>query len=263
MAGIIAFTPRDSFVHALHPATKALFFVVVVGCAILFSSPWTLGGLLLFSLAVLALARVLPEAWRMLRAGVVPVAVMIALIQGLFYPEARTIVFALGPLSVKQEGLEFALVTVLRLFVFVCAFLPLVLATHPSALVAALEERGVSPKVSYVVLATLQLIPLMQVRANAIVDAQRSRGLATTGGLLVRFRSLLALLSPLLIGALLDVEQRSLALEARGMTLPTPKVRLRHVEDSSLDRRLRVTLALALAVAFTLRVIGWTSSFAG
>jgi energy-coupling factor transport system permease protein len=260
MAGIVSFVPRASPVHALHPATKATFFAAVAGCAVLFGTPAVLAGLLALCLAVLASARVLPEAWGMLRRGVLPIALMIGLLQGLFHPGARTALIALGPLSLKEEGLAFALVTVLRLLVFVCAFLPIVLATHPSALVAALEERGASPKVSYVVLATLQLIPLMQVRAGAIVDAQRSRALATTGSLLVRLHSLVALLSPLVIGALMDVEQRALALEARGMMLPTRKVRLRQVEDSPLDRRLRRRLALALGIAVALKVAVWISS---
>lgn len=261
MAGLVAFVPRQSVVHAMHPATKAVYFAVVAGCAILFSSPVVLAPLLLLTVMVLAWARVLPEAWDMLRRGVLPIAFMIGLLQGLFYPEAHHVLVSLGPLGVKEEGLYFALVTVLRLLVFVCAFLPIVLATHPSALVTALEERGASPKVSYVVLATLQLIPLMQVRASAIVEAQRSRALRTTGSLLVRARSLIALLSPLLIGSLLDVEQRALALEARGMMLPNRKVRLRQVEDSARDRRIRLALLLVLLVSVLARIGAWIFNF--
>lgn len=263
MTGFVSYVPRASKVHALHPATKAVWFAAVAGSAILFAQPWTLACLLVASLAVLGAAGVLAETWRMLRRGVLQIAVMIGVLQGLFYPGATHVLVSLGPLAVKDEGLLFALVTILRLLVFICAFLPLVLATHPNALVAALEERGVSSKVSYVVLATIQLIPLMQARAAAIVDAQRARALPVGGNLLVRFRSLLALLSPLVLGSLLDVEQRALALEARGMMLAVQKVRLRQVVDSPFDRRLRIGLVLLLLASAALRIWIWTSSSAG
>ncbi len=262
MAGLVSYVPRESPIHTLHPATKATYFVAAAGCAMLYGQIPVLFVLLLLTLAVLAIGRILPETWDMLRKGLLTVALMIGGIQALFYPGATHVLVALGPLSVKEEGLVFGTTTVLRLFVFVCAFLPLVLATHPSELVAALEERGASPKISYVVLATLQVIPLMQVRASAIVDAQRSRALPTTGSPLVRFRSLIALLGPLLTGSLLDVEQRALALEARGMMLPTKKVRLREVEDSQRDRALRRVFLFALAALVVLRLIAWISPFA-
>ncbi len=262
MSGLVSYVPRDSPLHALHPATKALYFALVAGCAIFYSEIPILALLLLATLAVLGAGGILPETWAMLKRGLLLVALMIGGIQALFYPGATHVLVGVGPLSVKEEGLVFGTTIVLRLFVFVCGFLPLVLATHPSALVAALEERGGSPKVSYVVLATLQVIPLMQVRANAIIDAQRSRALPTSGSLLVRFRSLLALLGPLLTGSLLDVEQRALALEARGMMLPNKKVRLRQVQDSARDRRLRLLLVLALVAVVLLRVVLWISSFA-
>ncbi len=261
MAGFISYVPRASIVHALHPATKAVWFAAIAGCAILFSGPWVLALLLAMSLSVLAAASVLSETWRMLRTGVLQVALMIGVLQGLFYPGPSHLLATVGPLSVKEEGLVFALVTVLRLLVLICGFLPLVLATHPNALVAALEERGASPKVSYVVLATIQLIPLMQARAAAIIDAQRARALPVTGSLVVRFRSVVALLSPLLLGSLQDVEQRALALEARGMMLPGSKVRLRQVVDSALDRRLRAALALLLLGLVLTRIWMWTSNF--
>jgi energy-coupling factor transport system permease protein len=260
MAGFVSYVPRASKVHALHPATKAVWFAAVAGCAILFAEPWTLACLLAADLGVLGVAGVLAESWRMLRRGVLQIALMIGLIQGLFYPGATNVLVALGPLAVKEEGVVFALVTILRLLVFICGFLPLVLATHPNALVAALEERGASPKVSYVVLATIQLIPLMQARAAAIVDAQRARAMPVGGNLVVRFRSLLALLSPLLLGSLQDVEQRALALEARGMMLPVRKVRLRQITDSPLDRRLRAGLGLLLLAVVVVRMWLWTSN---
>ncbi len=128
------------------------------------------------SLGVLSVAGVLAEPWRMLRRGVLHIALMIGVLQGLFYPGATHVLVVLGPLAVKDEGLLFALVTILRLLVFICAFLPLVLATHPNALVAALEERGASPKVSYVVLATIQLIPLSRLaRRRSSMPSGRER----------------------------------------------------------------------------------------
>ena len=117
--------------------------------------------------------------------------------------------------------------------------------THPKALVTALVERGVSHKIGYSYLAGVELIRDMRRRAREILDAQRSRGFDTEGSLLRRAHTLLALLKPLLVGALVSVETRSLALESRGFSLPGRRTSTVPLTDSPLDAAIRWLALLA------------------
>jgi energy-coupling factor transport system permease protein len=66
----------------------------------------------------------------------------------------------------------------------------------------------------------------------------------------------LALAGPLVIGALLDVEERTLALEARAFNAPTPKTSLFDVPDTALDRVLRWGVAVLLGTLLVVWLTG-------
>jgi energy-coupling factor transport system permease protein len=107
-------------------------------------------------------------------------------------------------------------------------------------------ERGVPRNIGYVLLAALQIAPDMSARATAILEAQRSRGLETEGAL----RGLIALpalVGPLIIGALVDTEERAMALESRAFMASGPKTTLRDIPDTPADHWARTLLLLALA----------------
>ena len=89
-------------------------------------------------------------------------------------------------------------------------------------------------------------------KANTILDAQRSRGLETEGNLFVRARALLPVIQPLLLGSIVDIEERAIALEVRAFGRQGPKTSLLVLHDTGGQRLLRVLLLLA-----ALGVIVW------
>jgi energy-coupling factor transport system permease protein len=134
----------------------------------------------------------------------------------------------------------------------VSSFLLLTFTTRPDGLKLALNQRGVPNSIAYIILSTMQIVPRFQAKANTILDAQRSRGLETEGNLLVRFRALLPLIQPLLLGSIVDIEERAIALEVRAFGRGGPKTSLLVLHDTTLQRIIRVLLILA-----SLAVIGW------
>ena len=106
------------------------------------------------------------------------------------------------------------------------------LSTHPSTLMTALTQRGLPPSLTYIIVSTLQIIPQMQLKASTIIDAQRSRGLETQGGLHRRVSALLPLVGPLVFGSLVDVEERAIAIEARAFKAKRTKTSLIEIPDS-------------------------------
>ncbi len=245
---------RPSGLHRLHPLTKlALAGFLLVASLVL---PGAAATYVLFGALVLPLAawgRLLGDlvgrAWRV----VLPFAVSVFLIQGLFWHGGRP-VLSLGPVSFKAEGLLFATAATGRILLVVSSFLLLALSTRPDALMSALAERGLPGTLTYLVLTTIQILPRFQARAQAILDAQRARGLETEGSLRRRLRALLPLVVPLILGSLVDVEARAIALEARGFSRRGPKTALMTLQDSPAQAALRGALALAAAALVLLRL---------
>lgn len=242
------YVPASSPLHALHPLTKlagAALFVVAA-----YALPWLAAQFaLLATLVVLArLGGVLLPLLRRVLLLLAPVCVSLLVIQGLLFPPARLTPIQLGPFTLWREGLLFALATAARLLTLTATLLLLVQTTHPADLVAALGAIGMPRGIGYVLLVALQLVPDMSARAVAILEVQQARGLETEGRLR-RMRALAPLIGPLLVGALMDVEERAMALESRAFNAPGPKTTLRVLADSPLQRVARwLLLALALAL---------------
>lgn len=213
-------------------------------------------GLLVLPLA--ALARVFGPLTRTLWKLVLPFAVPILLIQGFFWGEGE-VLFTLGPLSFYRSGLIFAAASIGRIAMLGGCFLLLTMTTRVDMLMRALVERGLPSQALYLVVTTLQLVPRFQAQAHRIQDAQRARGLETEGSISRRARALVPLIGPLLLGSLMDVEERALALEARGFSHRGPRTSLVTLHDSSSQRWLRIGLWTLAAALVLFRLFAWIS----
>jgi energy-coupling factor transport system permease protein len=246
-----SYSPGTSPLHRLHPLTKlTAAALIILGTYLL---PGLLTPLALFAL-VLLLALVGGVAGSLLRTVIrviVPITFSLFLIQGILFPPAGATLLPIGPITLTIEGLAFALLISTRLLTMSATVLLVLRTTHPADLVFALTERGLPRSIGYILLVTLQIIPDMSARATAILEAQRSRGLETQRGFF-RARGLVPLVGPLVVGALVDVEERAMALESRAYTASGPKSNLRQLTDSGVQRVARLVLLLGM-----LDLIGW------
>ena len=151
----------------------------------------------------------------------------------------------------------FAFSSATRIIVMVSSFTIFLLTTHPSELMTDLTRRGLPGQFAYVIISTLQILPQMQAKAQTIISAQRARGLDTEGTFLKRAGSLLPLVGPLVFGSLVEVEERAIAIEARGFTSTHVKTSLHEVPDTSLDRAIRWILIALMIVTLSLKI--WLS----
>jgi energy-coupling factor transport system permease protein len=249
------FLPRASGWHALYPLTKLTLVSAVVLVGFLARSPLVPVALFLFLVLPLAAwGKFARELLRVTLVVILPFMVSVALVQGLFYPGATRLIFTLGPLSLKEQGLLLALATAARILLLAGAGLLLLFSTHPADLTLALMQQGVPSPLAYIVVAALQLLPQMQAKASAILDAQRSRGLEVEGSLFTRTRALLPLLSPLVFSALADVDERALALEARAFAAPRIKTSFKELRDTHSQAFARGLLLIGAVVIAALEV---------
>jgi energy-coupling factor transport system permease protein len=205
---------------------------------------------------VLALrARVLGQLVRVSLLLTLPIAISVVLVS-VFTRAGTTVLFVIGPFDATAEGVDFAAQTLVRLVAISLSIGLFVMTTHPRAFVLDLERRGVSPRVAFVAVATIEAVPALVERAAVIGESQRARGLDTEGSLRARLRGVLPLIGPVIIGALTDVEERSLALESRSFSRPGRRHLLWAMPDSQRQRLLRWTLLAALAATAVARVSG-------
>jgi len=143
------------------------------------------------------------------------------------------------------------------LVVLLGATLPptLLFATTPAAdLLDDLEARGLGRRAVFVLGAALAAVPRAQARAADVIEAQRARGLDTEGSWRRRACGVLPLVAPLVIGSLAEVEDRTLALEARAFGAPGRRTVLRRLPDSRGQRLARWALAGLLGLGLVARV---------
>jgi energy-coupling factor transport system permease protein len=249
------YRPGDSLVHLLNPVTK---LAVVVGLmVIVFLLPNALGPALI-AVSLLGVAAVAGFLGRVATLAAVitgPLLIAVVLVQGLFYAGNETPLIVIGPVTLWEEGLSYGLLVFFRVLVVVCAVLIMVFSTYPKSMMVAFIDKGLSPKLAYVFMASLQFIPEMQRRARAIIEAQQARGLDLKANLWRRFQALLAMMIPLLTGALISVETRSLALEARGFSRGGLRNHLIEVPDGTTDRVIRWAMAAIVVLVALWRIV--------
>lgn len=247
----------ESLVHRAHPITKLLYAAAMTAYSLVVTQVASLAVLALSVGLILILARVGRAFVRSMIRYLVLLAFFLLVFQGVFYQGPSGTFLQVGPIDLKTEGVGVAVSLTLRIFVMVAAFLVVVLTTHPSALVQAIEQAGASPRLGYLLLATLQLSPEMVERASRIIDAQRSRGLRTDGSILIRLRGLGPLVAPLFYGSLMSVEAKAMALTSRGFFGHSPKSWLHTLNREPWEPAFRLVLGAVLVVLILLRVAGW------
>lgn len=205
-----------------------------------------------------AIAGVLRPVARAMFLLALPVAISVVVVNVLFFPNGRDVLFQVGPITATREGLVFAVEIVARLLAISGAIALFYQTTTPAELTVDLERRGVSPRLAFVTNASVQAVPAMLERAALITEAQRARGLDTEGSLAARVRGIVPIVGPVVLGAIGEVEQRTLALEARGFSRPGRRTLLWQPADSGRQRAGRWLIVAGLAALLVARSVGWS-----
>jgi energy-coupling factor transport system permease protein len=260
LASLPAFlgVPGPSPIHRLNPLTKLVLAGVTTALAI--GVGGVAGPAILVALAVLlpgALAGILPRLLRTALLLSLPIGLSVLLVNLFFYPAGREVLFQLGPIRATAEGLGFAVETLARIGAISGAITLFYLTTPPAELVLDLERRGVAPRIAFVAIASVQTVPAMVDRAGTITAAQRARGLDTEGSIWRRVRGVVPLAGPVLLGAIAEIDERTMALEARGFTRPGRRTLLWHPPDSGWQAMIRWLLLAAVPLLLVARGAGW------
>ena len=188
--------------------------------------------------------------------AVIPLVASILLVNTFLFPGATDVIVEVGPLRPTWTGLEAALQATLRVAAFALSVAVFALTTPTDDLLADLESRGLGRRGVFIIGAAVGMIPRMAERAGEITDSQRARGLDTEGSRLRRIRGVVPLAGPMIIGALAEVEERTMALEARAFSAPGRRTRIRSLADSPGERALRWAAGLGSIAAVAASIAG-------
>ena len=249
--------PGPSPFHRLNPLTKVTLATTTAIAAVVLGG--LIGPAVLVMIAVVAPALLAGVLGRLVRTSLflaLPIAISAVLVNVFFFPGGQTVLLRLGPIVATAEGLAFALEILARIMAISGALTLFYLTTRPADLVIDLERRGVSPRIAFVANASVQTVPAMVERAAQITDAQRARGLDTQGSIWRRVRGIVPIVGPVILGSIAEVEERTMALEARGFTRPGRRTLLWAPADSAIEAAVRWGLVAALVALIVLRATG-------
>nr|WP_225443121.1 energy-coupling factor transporter transmembrane component T [Lolliginicoccus lacisalsi] len=236
-----------------HPVLLLIGFLCSI--VLVFVTPiwwWLLPGMIVLVVVLARDGRA--GAWVVLAA---PFAVLAFLLQGMFYPEGVTELASLGPARVPTEGLEFAALLSLRIGTSVALFLVLGSAVTPARMMPALTSIGVSPRISYIVMSSVTLVPALRDHATTVLDAQRARGLRTRGGPVHRLRIVAGVALPVVLRIIAESGEKALMLEQRGFGAARRPTSYRSLEFPQWERLASVLLVFLTIILVIVLVTRW------
>jgi energy-coupling factor transport system permease protein len=217
---------------------------------------WT-GPIAVLTLVIaIALAAGVGRRMRPFVLATIPLIASILLINTFLYPGAHDVIGQIGPLEPTWTGLTAALQASLRVVAFAMSVAVFSLTTPTDDLLVDLEHRGLGRRGVFVIGSAIRTIPRMAERASEIVDSQRARGMDTEGSPIRRARGVVPLAGPMVLGALTDVEERTMALEARAFSAPGRRTTLRPIPDSVGERLVRWVATLGAIALVVVDVLG-------
>jgi energy-coupling factor transport system permease protein len=243
--------PVTSALDRWNPLTPLAAATALVLVAFAGPQPWTPAAVLALSLAIALASGIGGKVTVLTLLVVVPTFALLVLLDAAF-PESAAETRWIPSRAATLDALAISL----RLGAAIAALGVIVVGVAPRRLTRALAARGLPAWAAYLVIASLEAVPDARRRADDVLDAQRCRGVAVGKGTGVRgrLRALPALAGPLIVGLVIESEERALALDARAFDARGKRTALAPIADPVGEIWMRRVIWLALAAAIAWRL---------
>jgi energy-coupling factor transport system permease protein len=253
---VIGYVAGSSPLHRAHPYTPLAVAAAILLVAFTVTGPLAVWSLVAVSVGLALLGGVARPIAGPALVLVLPIWVVLFVLHGLLGDAPRVPVA--GAVTLSEPGIARAMVLGGRIGAIVIASLVTLATISPARLVEAMTDRGVPFGRIFLLVSTLTFLPRTRLRARGILEAQQARGLRLRGSPAARFRALGPVVLPLVLGALAEVDEQVLALDARGATSAGRRTALDPPPDSAAQRALRWSLLVIVIAAFAARFSGVT-----
>lgn len=244
---------NKNFILSLHPFTKLTFSFFVTISVFIIPSYWYAYLTLPLCLLIAIFAKRAKSFLVIVGITLPFILVIIFFFQALFY-QGTTVVWEKWILTVTQEGIQYGLTLTSRMLAFGTAFILFFRITEVKEFIKALEDVGLPPMGSYVVLSTLQIIPEMRKQASIIMDAQKTRGVEMEGNLWIRTKAFFPTFTPLILSSIASTEERAITLESRGFLIKGKKTSLFKLQKRRIDKGIQLLFLILLISLIVWRV---------
>ena len=248
----LGYEEKDSWVHKLDPRTKFILFIWASIFNYIFYDIYISLAFLISLIVLTIVGKVAKRILKIISIVLIPFYVLstlvIALPIGFPYNETPLFSFTVFGFDVTfyLEGAAYVAIWTLRLAITMTSALLFFLTSNPARITTILLKLRIPYKYIYALLSVFQLIPIMQRRIQVIYQAQVSRGLNVNVGLFKRLKNFLAILIPLTLGSMSDLQLRAIALESRGFSAPVKKT---FIIRSDLTKSDYVVLSVMVALS--------------
>lgn len=225
---------HDSLFTRLDFRPKLFMIAVITGVAFVWEDPLMGSGLALTVLLACLAAGVKPGYIRTVLLLMLPFSLILILTQGFFsgalittltglQPDDFHMLFVfpstwplIGSAGLSWEGVQYAL-NIIAKSLTMTLVIPLgIFTTDVDTMIVGMVKARIPYKIAFVFSSTLRFFPLLFARTQAIIEAQRLRGLAfETMGPVKRLRVYARIVVPLILGALNESQMLDVVLQSR------------------------------------------------
>ena len=134
---------------------------------------------------------------------------------------------------------------------FLGIFLVFFMTTEMRDFCYCLEQKGMSPSATFMVLSTFSGIASIKDKLNNVRESQRARGIETEGSFIVKVKSILPVLFPVIISSMTGIEDKTLAMDARAFAANGKHTALRRITPAKFVEKLVAVLAVVICIVGT------------
>lgn len=251
-----SFVSRRYGVEKIYPTTKLLFALVL--CAATFLLPFKGAGYYIFLINIgLAVMSNKFKSYVALAGKTLVPIIMLMFIFQLFVVSGTHELFGFGPFRATQESLTSAILFSSNIAGIASSIMLFFQLTPTRSLIKAMENANIPKTAIFVINSTLLLVPEASKLSKTIMEAQQSRGVETEGSLLMRIKSFVPMISPLVLSTISNNEEKVLTLESRGFSCSNKRTVLFPLKKNKRDRLLNWTSVFIFVGLIIWRVLLW------
>jgi energy-coupling factor transport system permease protein len=249
---IFTYREGSSFLHRMHPLSKLVAAFAICVAAAITSNPFYVAALIVLQLVAAAFCACLKPCLKLV-ATLGSLALIVLVLQVLCV-RTGTPLLQLGWFKITDDGLISGILVVLKV---VCMVLPLTLAfmtTQITSLTNELVEKWHLPyKYAFTITTAIRFIPVFMEEMNAIMEAQKARGVQfDTGNIAKKISLMIPLCVPLLISSVKKTDAIAVAAELRGFHIRTRTSSWKKHALGVLDALMLLLCAVLFVLAFLL-----------
>lgn len=254
----LSYQNSSGLLNQLNPSTKLYFMIWFVMLSLLASEPLFIAALFVLLVFVVAISSCAMKVTKLSVSILTPIFLFLSVVHGLVNPANSEVLFSFTVfgyvLDVGREGIVITLNLVSKLALILPIVFVFVFTTKQEELMPNLIHKGVPPTVSYLFLASINVIPQIKQKMEVIRLAQETRGIKMDGSFITRVKAFIPILMPVILSSLSDIHSRSITLEIRSFGVSRKTTSLYDLEESKVDKLIQRLLIMSFLLFICVKV---------